>query len=407
TTLTPRISLSGSWLRSDTVAVAQDFVASPTRLTFGAQLRGDLYGFFPGFGSFEQIRHKVSPSFSYDYAPATNPTDLQNQVFGASARRAQNVLAVTLNQTFEAKRRPEREEGDSTSTTGGSEDRGRSTELLGGDGEELRRIEQGEVVSLLALRTSAIQYDFVQADSLGDFIDGFRTTTISNTLSSDVLSGFSVQMQHDLFDQEAGAGRTFAPKLTRLNFGFRLDNNSPVANLFGLLGDGERTPEQQAADSVAALADEEPEFEGDEFGFGGGSESRIIPNADEVAGRRDRSSLGGPVGRWSADLQYALTRSRGDTDGSQTVQARFQLKPTQLWEMSWATGFDIDTGEFSDHRIRLTRDLHRWEANFDFVQTATGNWSFRFEVRLSDQQDLKFDYEQRSLRDDFFGNFPR
>jgi len=411
TTLTPRVSLSGSWLRSDTVAVAQDFVASPTRLSFGAQLRGDLYGFFPGFAAFEQIRHKVSPSLSYDYAPSTDPTELQNRVFGASARRAQNVLALTLNQTFEAKRRPESdaegEDGDSA-TTMESERRGATTDLLGGDGEELRRVEQGEVVSLLALRTTALRYDFVQADSLGRFIDGFTTTTVSNTLSSDVLSGFTVQMQHDLFDrEEGGGGRTFAPKLTRLNFGFRLDNNSPVANLFGLLGEGD-TRTQAQRDSADASDAERAMSGEDEGSFAGGSEATIIPNADEVAGRRDRGSLGGPVGRWSADLDYSLTRSRNeDASASQTLQASLQLKPTELWDMSWSTNFDIDTGEFTDHGIRLTRDLHRWEANFDFTQTATGNWTFRFEVRLSDQEDLKFDYEQRSLQDDFFGRLRR
>ncbi len=408
TTLTPRISLSSTWLRSDTVDVAQEFVASPTRVSFGAQLRGDLYAFFPGFAGYDQIRHKVSPQFSYDYAPATDPTELQARVFGSAATRAQNVLAVTLNQTFEAKRRPE--QGEEVDSAGAGPVATGGAELLGGDGETLRRLEQGEVVSLLALRTSAIQYDFVEADSTGRFIDGFRTTSISNTLSSDVLSGFSVQMQHDLFDPgEEGEGRSFSPKLTRLNFGFRLDNNSPVANLFGLLGGGDdeaRTPEQIAADSAAAAALDEPFFGGDESGFAGGAESAIVPDADDVGGRRPGQAFGGSVGRWSADLQYALTRSRNDTGGSQTIQARFQLKPTEQWEMSWATGYDIDTGEFSDHRVRLTRDLHRWEANFDFVQTATGNWSFRFEVRLSDQEDLKFDFEQRSLQDGFFDRFP-
>ena len=31
------------------------------------------------------------------------------------------------------------------------------------------------------------------------------------------------------------------------------------------------------------------------------------------------------------------------------------------------------------------------------MQTATGNWSFRFEVSLTDNRDLKFDYRQRNL----------
>ena len=55
------------------------------------------------------------------------------------------------------------------------------------------------------------------------------------------------------------------------------------------------------------------------------------------------------------------------------------------------------SGAFNDHIVRLTRDLHDWEARFDFVQTATGNWSFRFEVALSGLRDLKFDYRQRNL----------
>ena len=66
--------------------------------------------------------------------------------------------------------------------------------------------------------------------------------------------------------------------------------------------------------------------------------------------------------------------------------------------MSWRTGYDVTNQSFADHSIRLTRNLHRWEAYFDFLQTATGNWSFRFEVALTDQQDLHFVYQQRSVQ---------
>jgi len=73
-----------------------------------------------------------------------------------------------------------------------------------------------------------------------------------------------------------------------------------------------------------------------------------------------------------------------------------RLRPTENWDLVWRTSYDIETGEFADHSIRLTRDLHRWQANFNYSQTATGNWSFRFEVSLRDNRDLKFDYDQRS-----------
>jgi hypothetical protein len=69
--------------------------------------------------------------------------------------------------------------------------------------------------------------------------------------------------------------------------------------------------------------------------------------------------------------------------------------------LTWGTSYDLDVRSFTDHRIRLTRDMHRWNANFDFLQTATGNWSFSFQVSLTDNRDLKFDYDQRSSN---FGN---
>ena len=79
------------------------------------------------------------------------------------------------------------------------------------------------------------------------------------------------------------------------------------------------------------------------------------------------------------------------------VTGTLRLKPTERWDLSWRTAYDLEAGAFNDHSIRLSRDLHRWQANFDFLQTATGNWSFRFEVSLLDNRDLKFDYKQRNL----------
>jgi len=386
TTLTPRASLAGTLLREDTVAAAQSFVAGPTRYTFGAELRGDLYGFYPGVGSYSAIRHKLSPSISWDYAPEVTPSDLQREVFGAGVARSTNVVALGLNQTFEAKRRAE--EGDSTSE-------GEAGARPQPDEDGLTRLPQGEVVTLLGLRTTALRYDIVEADSTGRFIDGFSTTSLTNTITSDLVSGLSVTMTHSLFDESAPGGRSFSPKLTRLNFGFDLNRNTPILGLFGFLGGGD----DQGDGPAQPPAPEQDVFPGEEdpFAFGGGLESSVVPDSEQDP--TNRSAAGsGRVGEWSASFAYALTRGRLDTSpGSQTLQARLRLQPTELWQMSWSTSYDIDDGTFNDHSIRLTRNLHRWDANFDFVQTASGNWSFRFEVRLTDQEDLKFDYEQRSL----------
>jgi len=255
---------------------------------------------------------------------------------------------------------------------------------------------------LLALKTSAMTYDFVQADSAGDFLGGFTTTTLSNSVRSDYLRGLSIQLRHDLFDQgeetdggsgapaTPGAGRSFSPHLSSVNLSFSLNNRSSLFSLFGLLGDGEDDDPDQEEDLESQ--------EGDPFATQGTDEQSIVPGGDDDrVGGRSQGGLSGGVGDWNASLSYSLQRPRDESrDNSQMVQLNLSFRPTEQWDVSWRTSYDGNAGRFNDHMIRLTRDLHRWRANFDFRQTATGNWSFRFEVSLMDNEDLHFDYEQRS-----------
>lgn len=132
-------------------------------------------------------------------------------------------------------------------------------------------------------------------------------------------------------------------------------------------------------------------------------EASIIPGEGRRGG--PRRAGGGRVGEWSANFRYALNRPRSGEGVSEMLQMTFSLQPTTNWQMSWRTGYDLENSQFTDHVIRLTRDLHRWQANFDFLQTATGNWSFRFEVSLIDNEDLRFDYQQRNV-DGRFGGRP-
>ena len=412
TTFSPRISLSGERVRNDTSMVAQNFVSGPARLSFGAQLRGDMYGFFPGFAGFERIRHKVSPSFSYDYSPRVEPTALQEQVFGSAVQQPRNVLTFGFNQTFEAKRRP-RTDSASVAADGeaGAEEADGATALLGsgepalGDVDEdgFRRPPRDEIITLLALRTSSVTYDFV-ADSSGRFIDGFSTTQLTNNITSDYLRGLTINMAHDLFErtQDPVTGietKRFAPQLQSLNFAFSLNNNSSLFRWLGLGGGGGgAAPRQDAAQEVSG-PDGEMGMEPDPLGLqspGRTDEASIVPGMGGLRGGRGQGMGGGAVGQWSANFSYALNRPRASGNPSQMLQMNVQLQPTTKWQMSWRTAFDLEANSFADHSIGLMRELHRWQANFDFVQTATGNWSFRFEVRLMDNQELKFDYQQRS-----------
>jgi len=417
TTVTPRLSLSGNMLRSNTDSLAQNFVTAPSRVAFGAQLKTDIYGFFGGFGPFEAIRHKITPAIDYDWSPESAPTDLQRAVFGARALQPKNAISLSLTQTWEAK--PRTSEGEET---GGQP--GAGVGSVPGDSLALdpvtglptgadplaspsdaipddpnagpQRVQQTPAVTLLAWRTSVIQYDFVQADSVGFMLSGFETTRLSNQFSSDYLRGLSVSMDHELFVDELDpegqlAERRLEPHLSSVNLGFSLGSSSSIFRWLtfwkGSDGAGDAPVEPENVDDL--------DFEGTT------DESSIVP----VSGRQDLSAgearaqrQQGSAGGWNANLSYSLQRPRDPTRlASQMLSGTVRLEPTDQWSVSWRTAYDLELGAFNDHSIRLTRDLHRWEANFDFLQTATGNWTFRFEVSLRDNRDLKFDYKQRNL----------
>jgi hypothetical protein len=237
-----------------------------------------------------------------------------------------------------------------------------------------------------------VRYDFVQADSTGSFLQGFETTRLSNQISSDIVRGLSVSMDHDLFaDTKDAAGaivdRRFAPHLAQVNLSFSLGSSSTLFRWLGLSGGATSegpAPEPQAPIGLPGIR-------------GATDESSVVPTS-AAPGRAVTSSLGESAGGWNANFSYSLQRPRdGSVPTRQMITSSLQLRPTDAWTLTWQTAYDLYAGSFNDHSIRLTRDLHEWEANFDFLQTATGNWSFRFEVSLLANRDLKFDYDQQNL----------
>jgi hypothetical protein len=394
TTITPRLSLSGAMFQSDTSTLAPSFVGAPPRIAFGAQLKTDIYGFFGGVGPFEAIRHKFSPAFDYAWSPETTPNELQRAVFGSRALQPKNRISLSLTQTFEAKRRSEDEDGEGAE----AEELAASAVVEvatpgmepGDPNGAPTRLQQTPTVNLLALRTSVIQYDFVEADSVGLFLSGFETTRLSNQISSDYLRGLSVSMDHQLFEDDLDedgslAARRFAPRLSQVNLSFSLGSSSSIFRWlnFGGDGDGEEPPQEPA--------ETELDFRS------GGDESSVIPVTarDSVV---QRPAASGSSGGWNANLNYSMQRPQDPTrPASRMLSGTVRMQPTPSWSVSWRTAYDLEAAAFNDHSIRLSRDLHRWQANFDFLQTATGNWTFRFEVSLLDNRDLKFDYKQRNL----------
>ena len=99
-------------------------------------------------------------------------------------------------------------------------------------------------------------------------------------------------------------------------------------------------------------------------------------------------------------VAFSSTRTRGDTThnvpGRQTTTLNLSFSPTRNWSANWYTSYDFGTRQFADHSLTFQRDLRRWRAAFGFHKTATGSFSFTFNITLVDQPDIKFDYDQNT-----------
>jgi hypothetical protein len=436
TRLTPNISIGQQVVRRDTAFAGGEapdsidtarygsFVAAPLRTSVSANLQTELFGFFPGFGSYSAIRHHFRPGFSYRYSPAVRQTPEQELVFGQQGGREQNDITLSLDQTFEAKlRAPRREsavdrgaQGAGTGNPQGADDAnpGAQTDtanarLTPGDptlrdtaGAESaggRRSggagQQDQKITLLAINTSALAYSFVPVDTFGT---RFTTPDITNRIRSDLFGGLNFTVSHDLFDDErnetGGSGgigrrRRFSPFLTGVQTSVSFGANSA---LFRWLGFARGSEEERRTERGQT-----PPEQGSPILDPPGSQTQTnspIPGFGAQGG-----------GAWNVQLNYSLRRTRPATGGipvratdeNQQLSGSLTFMPTRNWAVSWYTDYSISDNKFGTHVLNFKRDLYRWQANFDFRRAPNGNTSFSFSVHLTDLPDLKADYNRSNL----------
>lgn len=353
-----------------------DFVAQGKRLSFGASISPTLFGFFPGIGPVSRVRHALSPRVRWNYAPAAEVNEAYARALDPTGRNpvlrspAAHSISLGLSQTFEGKLRPA--PGDTTT-----------------DPRQARKLK------LMSIQTSDITYDFEQAKEEGR--TGWRTQNLSNQFTSDLLPGFSLSMTHDLWRGQVGSDTAqFDPFLTSVSARFSLSSHT-FRSIFALLTGG--TTEPDAEGSQTPLDPQDPIAP---EGTGFGPRSGLDPTLDRItSGARGRGLR--------ASFTYDDQRRRpipGQDDSNlpatsrnnRTLGMSLAFQPSEDWSVSWNTLYNLTTNEFGQHVVRLDRDLHRWRATFSFIRAPNGNFAFNFFISLTDQPDIKFQYDQRTVR---------
>lgn len=359
------------------------FVTQGKRLQFAASLSPTVFGLFGGLGVYERIRHSFAPAISWSYSPAADVPEAyaraanQGRLPATLRSQPQQRISVGLSQIFEAKLRPD--PATRRDTTGSAPP------------------PEGRKLKLLSVQSDAITFDLEQGRQPGR--TAWTTDLWGNTLSSDLLRGFSVRIAHDLWDGPVGfVGSRLAPALTSVALGFSIGANT-LRSAGALLGlrTGPARPERP--DSI--LQDNPTDA---------GRNAANAFQRGSLASRYsavDRMAPGRGGAQFNAAVQYSLQRSRPDIPLGQTLRptsAENQMlsgsvtfSPTRHWSASWQSSYDVTRRQFADHIVRLDRDMHDWRATFTFVKSPNGNFLFNFGIQLIDQPDLHFDYDQRNI----------
>jgi len=349
-----------------------EWVHQGKRLAFTASISPAFFGFFPGIGPLQRIRHSISPQVSYFYAPGATVSTTFARAVDPTGRNPsvrsdpQQTISLGLSQNFEAKLKPP--PGDTT-------------------GREPRKIR------LLSINTTSIGYNFEQAKQ--PHRTGWTTQTLGNTFASDLLPGFSLAVTHDLWKGAVGSDTaTFSPFLTSITANFSV-TPATIRGIAGLLGLGHGGAAPPAAPPTPGVQQPPGPPTGGPLGQPG------FPIAPPTG-----AGIGGGQG-FSLSVQYSGTRIRPQADtlgnlipsqgGRQQLTLGLGFSPTPHWSATWQSSYDVDTKQFGAHSIQLQRDLHRWHASFSFQKSPNGNFGFSFYVSLLDEPDIKFDYSQSTF----------
>lgn len=397
--------MSGSyWVRSE--LSGGKFVSQGKRVSGGVSISPTVFGLWPGFGPFSRIRHSISPSFSYRYAPRgrVNQEYLQalNQTGGDFlGNLAQQQVTMNLSQVFEAKFK--------TDT---------------GDGKK---------VKLLAVNFSSFTYDFEKARKSRS--GGFATDRFSYDLSSDLLPGLSFRSSYSLFQGSILSDTArFKPYREEISASFKLDSDNGLgAKISRFLNRSARGEPENAEEPKDTTVFETP---------------ASLPVAGTLA--RDRQYSVPQVNGWASSISFSTRRQRPPTGGrvltydpatyclpfsanpiiydqcqqsvllnpqtslpyvdpiaggvfvrmptTATIQAQNNFRITRNWSASWNTMYDVVNKSFASHQVNLERELHDWKATFSFTSSPNGNFYFSFVITNKAQPQLTLPYQQSTYR---------
>lgn len=390
-----------------------EWVHQSKRPSASVSISPALFGFFPGIGPLERIRHELQPTITYGYSPRGHVSDdylraLNQNPQSFLGNLPQNTVSLRLSQTFEGKFK---------SDTGSS--------------------AEGRKVKLLSVEFSPLTYDFERARVTHR--TGLTSQEFDYTLSSDLLPGFSFRSAYSLFQGDINSDSArFSPFRESIGAQFTINGQSGIFaalnRIFGraITRTSPELQELQQPSEDQAMTDR----------------LTSMPVAGSYA--RDRQYQIPETETWETSITFESNRQRPPVGGrvitydpaaycaqyqtnpvifdqcqqnalvnptttvpindpiaggvfvkippTETLNANTTFHITPKWSANWGTMYDMVHNQFGYNQVTLQRDLHDWRAIFSFSQSPNGNFYFSFFIANKAQPDLKFNYDKPTYR---------
>lgn len=402
-----------------------EWVYQSKRLTYGVTASPTLFGLYGGFGPFSRLRHAISPTLSYSFAPKGNVSDAFLAARGESrfnretgeagsylGALAQNALSLGLSTNIEAKTRSVNDSNP----------------------------EAGDKVTIASVNFSSLSYDFERARATGRAIRGLTTESFNYNIRSDLLPGFDISVDYSLFEGSTlSDSARFSPFRNRVAANFSFSNTAnPFAVFSRLFGRAvpvtqpnpntsnpppdARYERQVASQPVAGRSSARATFlptqtRGWQASFQFSAARQRPVSGDNVIAFDPTlrcSQFSAPRLRLLYDQCVAQARANPTTENSISsglpgstiisypnttgLGTQLQFNLTEHWATSYNTNYDFELRNFATQVVSLQRDLHDWRASFNFTQGANGAFAFSFLISLKAEPELKFDYRKATYR---------
>lgn len=371
----------------------------------GASLNTRVYGtVFFNKGKIQAIRHVMTPSVSFSYSPDFSDTKYgvyQEVQIDTTSTNENNTRILSKYEGFAYGSPP----GGESKTIGFSLSNNIEMKVASKKDtvtgfKKVKLFDNLGLSSGYNLAADSFKLSNINVNARTSFFDGKITLNFTGTIdpyeylliSESVSTNGTRRVTQRRLDRFAWNNGNGLGKLSNMNVAIGA-NLSPRKG-----GSNKNNQNNQSADPFGQAGISAPE---ENLNFEGYTEQeqleldRIRNNPEEYV------DFSVP---WSLRMQYSINRSkRGFEDANirQSFQFSGSMGLTDKTQITFNSGYDFESKEFTTTRIGVSRDLHCWSMNFDWVPFGRyQSYFLSIRVKSSLLQDLKL--EKRRSFFDFF-----